>query len=113
VFRSILDLSFRLRLRSGGILASVNDSTVKAPQGALDQLGHALSHIIHAFAKAKEDDKIFVAKWDIKDGFWRMDCAEGEEYNFACGGRKNGHPGHAHIIANGLGGIPTILLRRD
>ena len=22
-------------------------------------------------------------KWDIKDGFWRMDCEEGEEYNFA------------------------------
>ena len=83
-FRSILDLSFRLRLRSGGILASVNDSTVKlAPQGALDQLGHALSRIIHAFAEAEEDDKIFMAKWDIKDGFWRMDCAEGEEYNFA------------------------------
>ena len=83
-FRSILDLSFRLRLRSGGILASVNDTTVKlAPQGALDQLGHALSRIIHAFAEADDDDKIFMAKWDIKDGFWRMDCAEGEEYNFA------------------------------
>jgi hypothetical protein len=24
-----------------------------------------------------------MAKWDIKDGFWRMDCEEGEEYNFA------------------------------
>jgi len=83
-FRSILDLSFRLRLRSGGILASVNDSTIKlAPQGALDQLWHALSCIIHAFAEAEEDDKIFMAKWDVKDGFWRMDCAEGEEYNFA------------------------------
>jgi len=83
-FRSILDLSFRLRLRSGGILASVNDSTVKlAPQGALDQLGHALSRIIHAFSEAEEDDKIFMAKWDIKNGFWRMDCAEGKEYNFA------------------------------
>jgi hypothetical protein len=23
-----------------------------------------------------------MAKWDIKDGFWRMDCEEGEEYNF-------------------------------
>jgi hypothetical protein len=82
-FRLILDLSFRLRLQSGGILASVNDATVKlAPQGALDQLGHALSRIIHAFAKAEEGDKIFMAKWDIKVGFWRMDCAEGEEYNF-------------------------------
>jgi hypothetical protein len=27
---------------------------------------------------------MFMAKWDIKDGFWRMDCADGEEWNFAC-----------------------------
>jgi hypothetical protein len=24
-----------------------------------------------------------MAKWDIKDGFWRMECAVGEEWNFA------------------------------
>jgi hypothetical protein len=24
-----------------------------------------------------------MAKWDIKDGFWHMDCEKGEEYNFA------------------------------
>jgi hypothetical protein len=24
-----------------------------------------------------------MAKWDIKDGFWRMDCEAEEEYNFA------------------------------
>ncbi len=24
-----------------------------------------------------------MAKWEIKDGFWRMACEEGEEYNFA------------------------------
>ncbi len=24
-----------------------------------------------------------MAKWDIKDGFWRMDCAKGKEWNFA------------------------------
>jgi hypothetical protein len=23
-----------------------------------------------------------MVKWDIKDGFWHMDCAEGEEWNF-------------------------------
>ena len=61
-----------------------NGPTVKlAPRGALDQLGHALSRIIHAFAKAGDDDKIFMAKWDIKDGFWSMDCKSGKEYNFA------------------------------
>jgi hypothetical protein len=54
-----------------------------APQGALDQLGHALSCIMHAFAKADDNNKIFMAKWDINDGFWRMDCEAGEEYNFA------------------------------
>jgi hypothetical protein len=30
-----------------------------------------------------EDSKIFMAKWDIKEGFWRMDCTTGEEWNFA------------------------------
>jgi hypothetical protein len=54
-----------------------------APQGALDQLSHALSRIIHAFAKAEENSKIFMVKWDIKDGFWQMDCTAGEEYNLA------------------------------
>ncbi len=54
-----------------------------APKGALDQLGHALSCIIHAFAKANDNDKIFMAKWDIKDGFWQMDCKAREEFNFA------------------------------
>jgi hypothetical protein len=54
-----------------------------APKGALDHLGQSLSQIIHALAKAEEDSKIFMAKWDIKDGFWRMDCEQGEEYNFA------------------------------
>jgi hypothetical protein len=79
-----LDLLFRLRLRNGGFLDSVNDTTIRlAPKGALDQLGLALSHIIHAFAEADDDKKIFMAKWDIKDSFWRMDCKAGEEWNFA------------------------------
>jgi hypothetical protein len=83
-YRSILDLSFRLRLTSGGIRTSVNDTTEKtAPAGAIDQIGECLARIIHAFAGADEDAKIFMAKWDIKDGFWRMDCEAGEEWNFA------------------------------
>ena len=83
-FRSILDLSFSLRLKNGRILESVNDSTIKvAPKTSLDQLGQSLSRIIHAFAEAEEDAKIFMAKWDIKDGCWRMDCEQVEEYNFA------------------------------
>ena len=38
--------------------------------------------IIHAFAEASNDAKIFMAKWDIKDGFWQMDCRKGKEWNF-------------------------------
>jgi len=79
-----LDLSFRLRLKNGGIVAAVNDTTIKsAPKGVIDQLGECLTQIIHAFAEASDDAKIFMAKWDIKDGFWRMDCSDGEEWNFA------------------------------
>ena len=83
-FRAILDLSFRLRLSTGGQLPSVNEATtLHAPRGAIDQLGHALSRIIHTFAEAEPDAAIFMAKFDIKDGFWRLDCAAGEEWNFA------------------------------
>ena len=24
-----------------------------------------------------------MAKWDVKDGFWRLQCQHGEEYNLA------------------------------
>jgi hypothetical protein len=55
-FRSILDLSFPVRLRQGRVLPSVNATTVKtAPKGAIDQLGHSLARIIHAFAEAEDD----------------------------------------------------------
>ncbi len=54
-----------------------------APKGAIDQIGDCLSQIIHAFTEADQTAKIFMAKWYIKDGLWRLDCVEGEEYNFA------------------------------
>ena len=77
-FRAILDLSFRLRLQNGATLEAVNESSEKiAPKGAIGQLGFSLMRIIHAFAQAEEDAKLFMAKWDIKDGFWRLDCERG------------------------------------
>lgn len=83
-YRTILDLSFSLQLKDGGRVPSVNEASIKsAPKGSIDQIGHSLSRIIHAMAAAPPDAKVFMAKWDIKDGFWRMDCAEGEEWNFA------------------------------
>jgi hypothetical protein len=83
-FRSILDLSFLLHLRDSTKLPAINDSTTKtAPSGAINQLGHLLQWVIHAFAEADKKEKIFMAKWDIKDGFWWLDTKTGEEWNFA------------------------------
>jgi hypothetical protein len=70
VFWSNLNLPFHLRLKNRGFLDLVNNVIVKmAPRRALNQLGYALSCIFHAFAEANNSNKIFMAKWDIKDGF--------------------------------------------
>jgi hypothetical protein len=83
-YQSILDLSFWLCLTNGGVRALVNNTMEKtAPKGAIDQIGECLSRIVHAFAETNPTAKIFMAKWDIKDSYWRMDCAEGKEWNFA------------------------------
>jgi len=34
-------------------------------------------HMFHAFAQADNNAKIFMKKWDIKDGFWWLDCMAG------------------------------------
>ena len=82
-FRAILDLLFPVRLENGSVIPSVNDATTKtAPRGAINQIGHSLQRIIHAFATTSPEAKIFMAKWDIKDGFWRLDCEQGQEWNF-------------------------------
>ncbi len=84
LFRSILDLSFLLHLRIGTKLPAVNDSMTKtAPSGAINQLGHLLQWVIHAFAEADKSNKIFMAKWDIKDGFWQLDAKTSDKWNFA------------------------------
>ena len=82
-FRVILDLSFSPKDEQQQRIPSVNSTTVKtAPAASIDQLGQALARIIHAFATAPLADPIYMAKWDIKDGFWRLDCAPGMEWNF-------------------------------
>jgi hypothetical protein len=79
-FWSILDLSFSLRLSNGSIRQSVNDTTTKtAPRRTISQLGHSLQRIIHAFAEVEDDAKLFMEKWDVNDGFWRLDGQDGEE----------------------------------
>ena len=83
-YRAILDLSFELQV-AGYQLPSVNDATRRmAPHGAINQIGTVLPRIIEAMAAAPEEHgHIMFSKLDIKDGFWRMTCAEGEEWNFA------------------------------
>ena len=71
LWRAILDLSYSLRLDAEKVILSVNESSTKTgPSGAVNQLGHLLQCIIHAFATAPGDAKVFSAKWDVKDGFW-------------------------------------------
>ncbi len=42
-YRLILDLSFALRFKDGGMIELVNDTTEKwAPRGAIGQLGYSL-----------------------------------------------------------------------
>ncbi len=33
--------------------------------------------------EASDDNKIFMAKWDIKDGFWRLNANAGDKWNFS------------------------------
>ncbi len=74
-YRSILDSLFALRLEDEGVIKSVNDTTEKwVPCGAIDQLGHSLKWILHAFAGADNNAKVLMAKWDIQDGFWQLNC---------------------------------------
>ena len=84
-YRAILDLSFSVRLSPTDSIPSVNSTTIKTvARGAISQIRHVLNRIIHAFAETNESDKIFMAKWDTTDGFsWRLDCAEGKEWNFS------------------------------
>ena len=84
-FISILDLSFSLKITPQGCVPSVNGKKEKtAPGGAIDHIGHTLMRLIHAFVEAWEGANISQGKWDIKDGFWRLYCKEGDERNFFC-----------------------------
>jgi hypothetical protein len=103
-FRSILVLSFHLQLKQGGILPSVNATTIKtAPRGAIDQLGHSLTRIIHAFAKPKDEARIFMAnrRWRQMEFRVRSTARTWQTY-LSCG---------THFPPNGMGRVPSVLLR--
>jgi hypothetical protein len=87
-FRTILDLSFSLRLYYGIEITSVNDATNKdnSLTNAMGQLGKVLPRLIANMAKAsiKGGPLLFATKPDIKDGYWQMVVAKYEEWCFAC-----------------------------
>jgi hypothetical protein len=61
--RMILDLLFALCLEDGGVIKSVNDTMEKwTPHGAINQLGHSLKRIIHAFTEVEDNAVILMAK---------------------------------------------------
>ena len=78
-FRSIMDLSFLLKRVPQGCIPSVNEKNENTdPGGVIDHIEHELLLLIHKFSDAPEGANIFQEKWDIKDGFWRLDFKEGE-----------------------------------
>jgi len=82
-YRAILDLSFQIRL--GGLkLPSVNANTKpQAHRAAMRQLGWVLPRLIWAMATAApEHGPLFFAKWDIKDGFWRLVVSPEDAWHF-------------------------------
>jgi hypothetical protein len=91
-YRAILDLSYCLWV-AGYLLPSVNDATKQcAPEEAIAQIGTVLPRIIEALARADPNNgPVMMMKVDLKDGFWRIMCQEGQEWNF--GYVLPNHPG--------------------
>ena len=84
LFRTILDLSFRLKYK-GKLLPSVNSESVKqAPAESMAQLGNCLQRIITLMADNYDPYRPFLfAKLDIKDGFWRIAVNDDDAWNFS------------------------------
>jgi len=83
MYRAILDLSFQLRL-FGVKMPSVNENTVPlSDHKAMEQMGQVLWRLVHTIAKSDPNDgPIIFAKWDIKDGFWRLVVSENDAWHF-------------------------------
>ncbi len=82
-FRTILDLSFRLRYQ-GKLMPSVNSASVRqAPAESMVQLGQCIQRLVATLADNYDPENPFMfAKLDIKDGFWRMAVSDDDAWNF-------------------------------
>ena len=82
--RIILDLSFGVRMGSEIIQQAVNATTATTSHpAALDFLGSSMPRILDFLAHAPSEYPVYLSKYDISDGFWRMVVAAGAEWNFA------------------------------
>ena len=86
LYRTILDLTFRLRkkMNKREKYESVNSATTKlAPQQAMGQLGSVVRRIVAVMAEHFDPSMPFMfTKLDIKDGFWRMAVSDSDAWNF-------------------------------
>lgn len=82
-FRTILDLSFRLR-HLGKLIESVSSATIKmAPAESMIQLGQCVQCLITLLVDNYDPNQPFLfSKLDIKDGFWRLAVNDDNAWNF-------------------------------
>ena len=73
-----------------------------APAGSIDQIGHLLMQLVHAFAEALDNVMIFQAKWDVCNSFWQIVVEQGRKRNF-CYALPAEEGGPARLV------IPTLL----
>ncbi len=90
--------------------------TIKtALRGAIDQLGHLLALMIHAFAEATDNEKMFMAKWDVKDEFLENGLSGGGGTMELCirhpaTTRKFSNPSHTVLAPDEVGRISSLFL---
>jgi len=83
LFRAFLDLSFSLKINDI-VFPSVNKATTPLSyHKSMEQMGKALWCIVVTIAYADpEGGPIFLAKWDIKDGFWWLVILDEKTWHF-------------------------------
>jgi len=82
-FQAILDLSFQLWLL-GVKFPSINEAMLPLlDHKAMDQMGQVLRWLIHTVAQSNPaHGPVIFAKWNLKDGFWRLVVSEHDAWNF-------------------------------
>ena len=82
-YRTILDLSFKLKVNVT-TMKSVNEGTVHtSPQHSMRELGRVIERMISLMAASSTNSPNFLfSKLDIKDGFRRVNIDENDAYHF-------------------------------